>query len=126
MTVKRIFRYLKETPNLGLWYPMGTGFEAVGYTNEDFVGCRAAQIQHPCTSYQIKPTTEKKNEGKTNSAEKGKGKKGTSHSSEKKENKRKLLWVLGQISTCLDVEVEKKVKQIQAEVGEKWLLVLLF
>ncbi|KAL8108741.1 hypothetical protein AgCh_025001 [Apium graveolens] len=40
MAVKRIFRYLKGTPNLGLWYPKGTGFEAVGYTNADFAGCR--------------------------------------------------------------------------------------
>ncbi|KAL8125999.1 hypothetical protein AgCh_013333 [Apium graveolens] len=37
---KRIFRYLKETPNLGLWYPKGTDFEAVGYTDADFAGCR--------------------------------------------------------------------------------------
>ncbi|KAL8103274.1 hypothetical protein AgCh_027724 [Apium graveolens] len=29
MAVKRIFRYLKGTPNLGLWYPKGTGFEAL-------------------------------------------------------------------------------------------------
>ena len=40
MPVKRIFRYLKGTPNLGLWYPKGTGFEAVGYTDADFAGCR--------------------------------------------------------------------------------------
>ncbi|KAL8109911.1 hypothetical protein AgCh_025854 [Apium graveolens] len=40
MDVKRIFRYLKGTPNLGLWYPKRTGFEAVGYTDADFAGCR--------------------------------------------------------------------------------------
>ncbi|KAL8121990.1 hypothetical protein AgCh_018648 [Apium graveolens] len=40
MVVKRIFRYLKGTPNLGLWYPKGTGFEAIGYTDSDFHGCR--------------------------------------------------------------------------------------
>ena len=40
MAVKRIFRYFKGTPNLGLWYPKGTGFEVVGYTNADFAGCR--------------------------------------------------------------------------------------
>ena len=38
--VKRIFRYLKGTPNLGLWYPKGTWFEAVGYSDADFTGCR--------------------------------------------------------------------------------------
>ncbi|KAL8120267.1 hypothetical protein AgCh_017429 [Apium graveolens] len=37
---KKIFRYLKETPNLGLWYPKGTSFEAVGYTDADFAGYR--------------------------------------------------------------------------------------
>ncbi|KAL8148257.1 hypothetical protein AgCh_005572 [Apium graveolens] len=40
MAVKMIYRYLKGTPNLGLWYPKGTGFEAVGYTDADFAGCR--------------------------------------------------------------------------------------
>ncbi|KAL8121467.1 hypothetical protein AgCh_018263 [Apium graveolens] len=33
-------KYLKGTPNLGLWYLKGTGFEAVGYTDVDFAGCR--------------------------------------------------------------------------------------
>ena len=27
IAVKRIFRYLKGTPNLGIWYPMDTGFD---------------------------------------------------------------------------------------------------
>ena len=40
MAVKRIFKYLKGTPNLRLWYPKGTRFEVVGYTNVDFAGCR--------------------------------------------------------------------------------------
>ncbi|KAL8123903.1 hypothetical protein AgCh_011781 [Apium graveolens] len=53
---------------------------------------------------------EKGIKGKINSVEKGKGKKGVSLSSEKKEYKRKLLWVPGQIMTCLDLEVEEKVK----------------
>ncbi|KAL8099532.1 hypothetical protein AgCh_031972 [Apium graveolens] len=67
-------------------------------------------------TYMILLEAEKGIKGKTNSAEKGKGKKGMSHSSEKKENKIKLLCVRGQIMTCLDLEVEEKVKQIQAEV----------
>ena len=29
--VKRIFRYLKGTANLGLWYPKGTSFELTAY-----------------------------------------------------------------------------------------------
>jgi hypothetical protein len=40
MAIKRIFKYLKGTPNLGLWYPKGTGFNLVGYTDSDYAGCR--------------------------------------------------------------------------------------
>ena len=40
IAVKRIFRYLKGTPNLGIWYPKGTGFDLVGYTDSDFAGCK--------------------------------------------------------------------------------------
>ena len=40
IAVKRIFHYLKGTPNLSIWYPKGTGFDLVGYTNSDFAGCR--------------------------------------------------------------------------------------
>ena len=40
MAVKRIFKYLKGTPNLGLWYLKGTGFELVGYSDSDYAGCR--------------------------------------------------------------------------------------
>ncbi|GKB43944.1 retrovirus-related pol polyprotein from transposon TNT 1-94 [Tanacetum coccineum] len=31
VAVKRIFRYLKGTPNLGLWYPKGSGFDLEAY-----------------------------------------------------------------------------------------------
>ncbi|GJY22077.1 hypothetical protein Tco_0394643 [Tanacetum coccineum] len=37
--VKRIFRYLKETPNLGLWYPKGSGFDLKAYSDSDYAGC---------------------------------------------------------------------------------------
>ena len=40
VAIKRIFRYLKGTPNLGLWYLKGTGFNLVGYTDSDYAGCR--------------------------------------------------------------------------------------
>jgi hypothetical protein len=40
IAVKRIFRYLKGTPNFGIWYPKGTGFNLVGYTDSDFAGCK--------------------------------------------------------------------------------------
>ena len=40
IAVKRIFRYLKGTPTLGIWYPKETGFDLVGYTDSDFAGCK--------------------------------------------------------------------------------------
>ena len=40
IAIKRIFRYLKGTPSLGLWYPKDTGFNLVGYSDADYAGCR--------------------------------------------------------------------------------------
>ncbi|GJS08343.1 hypothetical protein Tco_0365139 [Tanacetum coccineum] len=37
--VKRIFRYLKNTINMGLWYPKDTGFELTTFLDSDHVGC---------------------------------------------------------------------------------------
>jgi hypothetical protein len=39
--VKRIMRYLILIPNLGLWYPKGSHFELFGYSDADYVGCKA-------------------------------------------------------------------------------------
>ncbi|GJR84732.1 copia protein [Tanacetum coccineum] len=36
--VKRIFRYIKATTHLGLWYPNGTGIETVLYVDYDHAG----------------------------------------------------------------------------------------
>ncbi|GKA93771.1 retrovirus-related pol polyprotein from transposon TNT 1-94 [Tanacetum coccineum] len=36
--VKRIFRYIKGTMHLGLWYPKGTGIETVVYADSDHTG----------------------------------------------------------------------------------------
>ncbi|GKF96326.1 hypothetical protein Tco_0289061 [Tanacetum coccineum] len=36
--VKRIFRYLKGQPKLGLWYPKYSPFDLVAYTNSDYAG----------------------------------------------------------------------------------------
>ncbi|GJW93951.1 copia protein [Tanacetum coccineum] len=36
--VKRIFRYIKGTTHLGLWYPNGTGIETVVYADSDHTG----------------------------------------------------------------------------------------
>ncbi|KAJ9566983.1 hypothetical protein OSB04_002949 [Centaurea solstitialis] len=38
--VKRIFRYLKGTPNLGLWYSKDSGFDLTDYSDSDFAGCK--------------------------------------------------------------------------------------
>jgi hypothetical protein len=37
-TVKRIMRYLILTSNLGLWYPKGSHFEILGYSDADYTG----------------------------------------------------------------------------------------
>ncbi|GJW35482.1 ribonuclease H-like domain, reverse transcriptase, RNA-dependent DNA polymerase [Tanacetum coccineum] len=36
--VKRIFRYLKDQPKLGHWYPKDSLFDLVAYTDSDYVG----------------------------------------------------------------------------------------
>ncbi|GJR40249.1 hypothetical protein Tco_1215933 [Tanacetum coccineum] len=36
--VKRIFRYSKGQPKLGLWYPKDSSFDLVAYTNSDYGG----------------------------------------------------------------------------------------
>ncbi|GJW77964.1 hypothetical protein Tco_0139646 [Tanacetum coccineum] len=37
--VKQIFRYLKNTINMGLWYPKDTSFELTSFSDSDHVGC---------------------------------------------------------------------------------------
>ncbi|GJS03826.1 retrovirus-related pol polyprotein from transposon TNT 1-94 [Tanacetum coccineum] len=37
--VKRIFRYLKNTINMGLWYPKDTGFKLTAFSDSDHAGC---------------------------------------------------------------------------------------
>ncbi|GJX96176.1 hypothetical protein Tco_0351974 [Tanacetum coccineum] len=37
--VKRIFRYLKDFINMGLWYSKDTGFELTAFSNSDHAGC---------------------------------------------------------------------------------------
>lgn len=38
MVVRRIFRYLKDISNFGLWYPRNKGFELIAYIDVDWVG----------------------------------------------------------------------------------------
>jgi hypothetical protein len=37
--VKRIMRYLVQTPNIGLWYPKGSHFYLIGYSDADYTRC---------------------------------------------------------------------------------------
>jgi hypothetical protein len=38
--VKRIFRYLFGTIDLGLWYPKTNSFDLISYTDADFADCK--------------------------------------------------------------------------------------
>jgi hypothetical protein len=38
--VKRILRYLVYTPKFGLWYPRGSTFDLIGYSDADWARCK--------------------------------------------------------------------------------------
>ncbi|GJZ93504.1 retrovirus-related pol polyprotein from transposon TNT 1-94 [Tanacetum coccineum] len=38
--VKRIFRYLRQSYNMGLWYPKDSGFDLIAYSDTDHAGCK--------------------------------------------------------------------------------------
>jgi hypothetical protein len=38
--VKRIMRYFAYTPKFGLWYPKGSTFNLIRYSNADYAGCK--------------------------------------------------------------------------------------
>jgi hypothetical protein len=40
MAIKQIPKYLRQTPNLGLWYPKGAHFVLIGYSDSDYAGCK--------------------------------------------------------------------------------------
>nr|GFB03388.1 uncharacterized mitochondrial protein AtMg00810-like [Tanacetum cinerariifolium] len=40
MEVKRIFRYLRGTINMGVWYTKDSGFELNGFSDDDYAGCK--------------------------------------------------------------------------------------
>ena len=40
VAVKKILRYLVLIPNLGLWYPKGSTFNLLGYSDSDYAGCK--------------------------------------------------------------------------------------
>jgi hypothetical protein len=40
VAVKRILRYLVSTPCFGIWYPKGSTFDLIGYSDSNDVGCK--------------------------------------------------------------------------------------
>jgi hypothetical protein len=38
--VKRILRYLVHTPKFGIWYPNGSTFDLIGFSDADWAGCK--------------------------------------------------------------------------------------
>jgi uncharacterized beta-barrel protein YwiB (DUF1934 family) len=44
VAVKRILRYLVSTPCFGIWYPKGSTFDLIGYSDSDYVGCNESAI----------------------------------------------------------------------------------
>jgi hypothetical protein len=40
VAVKRILRYLVDTPCFGIWYPKGSTFDLIGYSDSDYAGCK--------------------------------------------------------------------------------------
>jgi hypothetical protein len=40
VSVKRILRYLVSMPCFGIWYPKGSTFDLIGYSDSDYAGCK--------------------------------------------------------------------------------------
>ena len=47
VVVKRILRYLKHTPSIGLWYSKGARFHLVGYSDSDLPVVKFIEKAHP-------------------------------------------------------------------------------
>jgi hypothetical protein len=43
VVIKRILRYLVHTPYLGLWYPKGSTFDLLDYSDLNYDGCKVDQ-----------------------------------------------------------------------------------
>jgi hypothetical protein len=41
--MKHILQYLVHTPYIGLWYPKGSTFDLIGYSDSDYTGCKVAR-----------------------------------------------------------------------------------
>nr|GEV59929.1 hypothetical protein [Tanacetum cinerariifolium] len=60
--VKRIFRYLKGTINLGLWYPKDSGFDLTAYSNADHAGCHLDRKNMASKQFSLEPSLSNLNE----------------------------------------------------------------
>jgi hypothetical protein len=40
VAIKRVLKYLVATPCLGIWYPKGSTFDLIRYSDSDYVGCK--------------------------------------------------------------------------------------
>jgi hypothetical protein len=40
VVIKRILRYLVSTPCFGIWYPKGSTFDLIGYSDSNYAGCK--------------------------------------------------------------------------------------
>jgi hypothetical protein len=50
VAVKRILRYLVSMPCFGIWYPKGSIFDLIGYSDFDYVGYKIDRKSTPGTS----------------------------------------------------------------------------
>ena len=44
--VRIVMRYLVYTPKFGLWYPKGSTFDLIGYSDADLIGCKLIGRAH--------------------------------------------------------------------------------
>jgi hypothetical protein len=44
--MKQILRYLVHTPKFGLWYPRGSTFDLIGYSDADWAGLELIERAH--------------------------------------------------------------------------------
>ncbi|KAJ9565533.1 hypothetical protein OSB04_001499 [Centaurea solstitialis] len=67
--VKRILRYLKGTPEMGLWYPKDSSFELISFTDSDYGGCKLDRKKHFWIVSVFSWTSKKQNCVSTSTAE---------------------------------------------------------
>nr|GEW66561.1 retrovirus-related Pol polyprotein from transposon TNT 1-94 [Tanacetum cinerariifolium] len=70
VVVKRIFMYLNGTPNLGLWYLKGLGFDLKAYSDSDYAREPVATADTTQSLDTSKSAKEQGNRPKTTDAEK--------------------------------------------------------